>query len=180
MLAKLDYVVGLGTTCNSASYSSRQGNSKAVVKFSWRIGAAGEVSLLLQAYARGVEGIISGLGEEDLCSVTDFRQGLPFPGPFIDRIFSYVATTLRGRSLQHFKCNHELLVVLSDYVPCLKSLYMDEKMFHGDVAIKNMILAPRHGVTDNGTERMTGVLIDFDQTLDLDNVNDNVNDTTIN
>lgn len=53
-------------------------------------------------------------------------------------------------------------------------------MFHGDVAIKNMILAPRHGVTDNGTERMTGVLIDFDQTLDLDNVNDNVNDTTIN
>lgn len=172
MLAVPDYLVGLGTTCYAASQSIN-GEPNTVVKFSWREeGKPTEPQLLRRALDRGVKGIIRVIGEQDLGSIMEIRRGLQFPQPFVNRTFSCVATAPLGRPMQKFASIYELSMVLSDFVKALRSLYVDGRMLHRDIAIKNMVMAPRHSGPGTSVNNLMGVLIDFDQALDLDNVHD--------
>jgi serine/threonine protein kinase len=59
----------------------------------------------------------------------------------------------------------ELLEVLRDLVKALRSLYVDARIIHRDIAIKNLIITSQHSA-----DSPKGVLIDFDLALDLNNV----------
>ncbi|KAK4140596.1 uncharacterized protein C8A04DRAFT_39750 [Dichotomopilus funicola] len=150
LIAAPSYLVGLGTTCYPASVSPT-GEPDAVIE------------QLKQARERKVWGVLQLLGSQDLGSVADLRSGLQFPGPFVNRIFSCVATAPLGRPIQKFTSIPELLHALSDLVKALRSLYVDAGIIHRDIAIKNLFLAPHRSSTDGPK----GVLIDFDQALDL-------------
>ncbi|KAJ4321988.1 hypothetical protein N0V84_005035 [Fusarium piperis] len=159
LIAAPDYIVGLGTTCYAASQSTT-GEPGMVVKFSWREGPThAEIQQLERAR------VIQLLGDEDLVSVADLRHGLRFPQPFVNRTLSCVATAPLGRPIQKFTSITELLEVLRDLVKALRSLYVDGRILHRDIAIKNLIIPTQHS-----TDSPRGVLIDFDQAPDLDNV----------
>lgn len=165
IIAAPGYIVGLGTTCYAASVSTT-GEPYIVVKFSWREdGTPAELRLLKRARERNVWGAIRLLSAQDLVSIADLRHGLQFPQPFVNRTFSCVATAPLGRPIQQFTSIHELLEVLCDLVKALRSLYMDGRIIHRDIAIKNVVITSRHSA-----DSPKGVLIDFDQALDLDNV----------
>ncbi|KAH6627201.1 hypothetical protein B0J18DRAFT_489949 [Chaetomium sp. MPI-SDFR-AT-0129] len=163
LIAAPSYLVGLGTTCHPASVSTT-GEPDTVVKFPWREAAAHtEIEQLKQARERKVWGVLQLLGSQDLGSIADLRSGLQFPQPFVNRIFSCVATAPLGRPSQKFTSIPELLHALSDLVQALRSLYLDAGIIHRDIAIKNLVLAPQRSNTDGPN----GVLIDFDQALDV-------------
>ncbi|TAQ86549.1 hypothetical protein B7494_g5113 [Chlorociboria aeruginascens] len=165
LIATPDYIVGLGTTCYTAS-GATTGEPSTVVKFSWRAdGLPAELKLLKRARERNVYGVIRLLGDQDLVSIADIRHGLHFPQPFVNRTFSCVATAPLGRPIQKFTSIHELLDVLCDLVKALRSLYVDGGMLHRDIAIKNLVITSEHSMNS-----LKGLLIDFDQALDLDNV----------
>ncbi|KAI1171974.1 kinase-like domain-containing protein [Nemania sp. FL0916] len=166
-IATPDYLVGLGTTCYPASMSSTE-EPCSVVKFSWRVDETPtELRLLKQARDRNVWGIIQLQGHQDLSSIADLRQGLSFPRPFVNRILSCIATTPLGCPLQKFTSIRELLEVLCDLTKALWSLYIDGRMIHRDIAIKNLVIT-----SQQNADSPRGVLIDFDQALDIDNVRD--------
>ncbi|KAH6637139.1 hypothetical protein F5144DRAFT_647085 [Chaetomium tenue] len=152
LIAVPDYLVGLGTTCYAAS-TSTTGEPTDVVKFSWREGEAhAEIRRLEQARERKV------------WATADLRSGLQFPQPFVNRVFSCVATAPLGRPIQKFTSIAELLETLRDLVKALRSLYLDARIIHRDIAIKNLVIAPQ-----SSADNPKGVLIDFDQALDVDN-----------
>ncbi|KAL7928908.1 hypothetical protein V8C35DRAFT_332049 [Trichoderma chlorosporum] len=163
MIAVPDHLIGLGTTCFPASLSPTA-QLNAVVKFSWRAeSTTAELKLLQLAHDRNVWGVIQLLGHQDLVSIADLRQGLQFAQPFINRTLSCVATSPLGRPIRQFASIRELLEVLGDLVKALRSLYVDGRMLHRDIAIKNLIINPQ---PSSGSSK--GVLIDFDMALDLD------------
>jgi len=165
IIAAKSYIIGLGTTCYAASESTT-GEPNFVVKFSWRKDEApAELRVLKRASERNVWGIIRLLGHQDLGSIADLRHGLQFSQPFVNRTFSCVATTPLGRPIQKFASIHELLEALCDLVKALRSLYLDGSIIHRDIAIKNVVITSRHSA-----DSPKGLLIDFDQALDLDNV----------
>jgi hypothetical protein len=165
IIAAPSNLVGLGTTCFAASVSTT-GEPDIVVKFSWREeGTPIELRSLKPASERNVWGVIRLLNAQDLVSIADLRQGLQFSQPIINRTFSCVATTPLGRPIQKFRSIHELLEVFCDLVKALRSLYLDGRIIHRDIAIKNVVITSQHSV-----DSPKGVLIDFDQALDLDNV----------
>ncbi|CAN9208921.1 unnamed protein product [Alternaria alternata] len=77
----------------------------------------------------------------------------------------YVASTSPTEKPDTFASISELLEVLCDLVRALQSLYVDARILHRDVAIKNLIITPQH--SDDSPK---GVLLDFNAALDLDNV----------
>ncbi|KAK0703969.1 hypothetical protein B0T26DRAFT_744601 [Lasiosphaeria miniovina] len=159
-----DYIVGLGTTCYAASVST-VGEPDTVVKFSWREDKEPtEVRLLERAHERNAWGVVQLVGYQDLVSIADLRQGLQFPQTFVTRTFSCVATTPLGRPIRQYTSITELLEVLRDLVKALPSLYVDARILHRDVAIKNLIITPQYSA-----DGPKGVLIDFNYALDLDN-----------
>lgn len=165
LIATADYIVGPGTTCYVAS-TSRIGEPEAVIKFSWReYEEPTELRLLQRAHERNAWGIIQLLGYQDLVNIADLRQGLHFPQTFVNRTFSCVATTPLGRPIRRFASIPELLEVLRDLVKALQSLYVNARILHRDVAIKNLIITPQHSA-----DSPKGVLLDFNFALDLDNV----------
>ncbi|KAK1831668.1 hypothetical protein QBC39DRAFT_406418 [Podospora conica] len=168
-IAAPSYIVGLGTTCLGASRSASTAvtEPEAVVKLSWRDDSAthAELQLLDLARQRQVKGVIQALGSKDLIRTANLRSGLKFPRPFVNRILSCVVTAPRGWPVQTFTSMRELLHVLGDLVEALRSLYLDGRILHRDVAIKNLIIAQQPGDC-----RPKGVLIDFDLAQDLDNV----------
>ncbi|KAI0096994.1 hypothetical protein GGR51DRAFT_541928 [Nemania sp. FL0031] len=165
LIATADYIIGPGTTCYGAS-TSTIGEPDAVIKFSWREDEEPtEVRLLERAQERNAWGVIQLRGYQDLVNTADLRQGLRFPGTFVNRTFSCVATTPLGRPIRQFTSIPELLEVLHDLVRALQSLYVDARILHRDVAIKNLIITPQHSA-----DSPKGVLIDFNYALDLDNV----------
>ncbi|KAK0639730.1 hypothetical protein B0T16DRAFT_432400 [Cercophora newfieldiana] len=163
-IAKPDYMVGSGTVCYAASTPLAQ-EPDVAVKFSWRESLAhDEVRYLEQAQKHNVQGVLRLLGSQDLGTVADHRKGLQFPQPFVNRILSCIATSPLGRPIQKFSSLPELLDALCDVVKALRSLYMDARIIHRDIAIKNLIIAPQH--SNRGPR---GILLDLDQGLDLDN-----------
>ncbi|CAG7555255.1 unnamed protein product [Fusarium equiseti] len=165
VIASADYIVGPGTTCYVAS-TSTTGKPDTVIKFSWREDEElTEVTLLKRAHERNAWGVIRLVGYEDLMSISDLRRGLHFPGRFVNRTFSCVAIAPLGRPIRQFASIPELLEVLHDLVKALQSLYMNARILHRDVAIKNLIIVPQHG---EGSPK--GVLLDFNFALDLDNI----------
>ncbi|WVO17484.1 hypothetical protein L204_105176 [Cryptococcus depauperatus] len=165
LVAAPRHLVGLGTTCYAAS-ATTTGEPDSVVKFSWRKDRMhAELRLLQLAHRRRVWGVVQLVGHEDLGSVADLRHGLVFPQPFVNRTLSCVATAPLGRPIQTFASISELLAALRDLVRALQSLYMDGRILHRDIAIKNVVITPQ---PSEGSP--TGMLIDFDQALDLDNV----------
>lgn len=165
LIATADYIVGPGTTCYVAS-TSTIGEPGTVIKFSWREDEEPtELRLLQRAHERNAWGIIQVLGYQDLVNIADLRQGLHFPQMFVNRTFSCVATTPLGRPIRQFKSIPELLEVLRDLVKALQSLYVNARILHRDVAIKNLIITPQHSA-----DSPKGVLLDFNFALDLDNV----------
>ncbi|KAI1132124.1 kinase-like domain-containing protein [Nemania abortiva] len=165
MIAAADYLVGPGTTCYAASVSP-VGKPRVVVKFSWREGSTpAELQLLKRAHERNVWGIISLLRHQELVSIADLRKGLHFDHPFVNRSLSCVATAPLGRPIQKFTSIHELLEVFCDLTKALRSLYVDGRMLHRDIAIKNLVITAEDSMNSS-----KGMLIDFDQALDLDNV----------
>ncbi|KAJ5244000.1 Protein kinase-like domain protein [Penicillium chrysogenum] len=165
LIATADYIVGPGTTCYVAS-TSTVGEPDTVIKFSWREDEEPtEVRLLKRAHERNAWGVIQLLGYQDLVNIADLRQGLHFPQTFANRTFSCVATTPLGRPIRQFASIPELLEVLRDLVKALQSLYVNARILHRDVAIKNLIITPQHS-----TDSPRGVLLDFNFALDLDNV----------
>ncbi|KAF7557986.1 hypothetical protein G7Z17_g224 [Cylindrodendrum hubeiense] len=165
LIATADYIVGPGTTCYVAS-TSTIGEPDTVVKFCWRDEEElTEVRLLKRAHERNAWGVIQLRGYQDLVSIAYLRQGLHFPQPFVNRTFSCVATTLLGRPIRQFTSITELLEVLRDLIGALQSLYVKARILHRDVAIKNVIITPQHSV-----DSPKGVLLDFNCSLDLDNV----------
>ncbi|KAK5659148.1 hypothetical protein OQA88_1238 [Cercophora sp. LCS_1] len=114
---------------------------------------------------RNAWGVIQLLGHRDLGSIADIREGLQFPQPVVNRTLSCVATAPLGRPIQQFKSIPELLEVLRDLVKALRSLYLDARILHRDIAIKNLIIA-----FQPEADGPKGVLIDLDGALDLDNV----------
>lgn len=164
VIAAPDYLVGPGTTCYVAS-ASAVGESNTVVKFSWRVDQTPtELRALKRAGERNVWGVIRLLGHRDLGSIAGLRQGLQFPQPFVDRTFSCVVTAPLGRPIQKFTSIRELLEVLCDLVKALRSLHIDGRMIHRDIALKNLVITSQHGA-----DSPKGMLIDLDQALDLDN-----------
>lgn len=165
LIATADYIVGPGTTCYVAS-TSTIGEPGIVIKFSWREDEEPtELRLLQRAHERNAWGVIQLLGYQDLVNIADLRQGLHFPQTFINRTFSCVATTPLGRPIRQFKSIPELLEILRDLVKALQSLYVNARILHRDVAIKNLIITPQHSA-----DSPKGVLLDFNFALDLDNV----------
>ena len=165
LIATADYIVGPGTTCYVAS-TSIIGESGTVIKFSWREDEEPtELRLLQRAHERKAWGVIQLLGYQDLVNIADLRQGLYFPQTFVNRTFSCVATTPLGRPIRQFTSIPELLEVLHDLVKALQSLYINARILHRDVAIKNLIITPQHSA-----DSPKGVLLDFNFALDLDNV----------
>lgn len=163
LIASPAYVIGLGTTCYAAS-TSITGEPSIVVKFSWHEDATpAEVGLLQLAQERNVWGVVRLVGSQNLVSIDQIREGLQFPRPAINRTLSCVATTPLGRPMSKFNSIQELLEVFSDLVKALRSLYVDGRMLHRDVAIKNAVITSQYGA-----DSPKGVLIDFDQALDLD------------
>ncbi|KAK4445308.1 hypothetical protein QBC34DRAFT_472521 [Podospora aff. communis PSN243] len=143
-IAMADYIVGPGTSCYAASVST-VGEPDTVIKFSWREDKEPtEVRLLEQAHKRNACGVVQLVGHQDLVSIADLRQGLKFPQPFVPRTFSCVATTPLGRPIREYTSIPELLEVLRDLVKALQSLYVNARILHRDVAIKNLIIAPQH------------------------------------
>jgi len=164
LIAAPSYLVGLGTTCYAAS-TSPTGEPDAVVKFSWRQAAEhAEIRQLEKARERKVWGVLQLLGSQDLASIAELRSGLQFPQPFANRIFSYAATAPLGRPIQKFTSVPELLEALRDLVKALRSLDVDARIIHRDIAIKNLIIT-----SQRSADSPKGVLIDFDQALDVDN-----------
>ncbi|KAF3941760.1 hypothetical protein ABW19_dt0201994 [Dactylella cylindrospora] len=165
LIASPSYLVGLGTTCYAASASATE-DPYAVVKFSWRVSeTSAELRQLRLARERNVWGVLELLGAQDLASIAHLRQGLQFPQPFVNRTFSCIATAPLGRPMQQFASIRELLEVLRDLVKALRSLYIDGRILHRDIAIKNVII----NTSRRSVDSPMGVLIDFDQALDLDN-----------
>jgi thiamine kinase-like enzyme len=165
LIATADYIVGPGTTCYVAS-TSTIGEADTVIKFSWREDEEPtELRLLKRAHERNAWGVIQLLGYQDLVNIADLRRGLHFPQTFVNRTFSCVATTPLGRPIRQFTSIPELLEVLRDLVKALQSLYVNARILHRDVAIKNLIIAPQHSA-----DSPKGVLLDFNFALDLDNV----------
>ncbi|KAM6483949.1 hypothetical protein HDV62DRAFT_379399 [Trichoderma sp. SZMC 28011] len=163
MLAAPGHLVGLGTTCFAASQSTVS-KPNSVVKFSWRADTTtAELKLLQLAHERKVWGIIQLLGHQDLVSISDLRQPLQFPRSLVNRKLSCVATSPLGRPIRKFASIRELLEVLGDLVKALRSLYLDGRMLHRDIAIKNLIINPQPSGSSS-----KGILIDFDMALDLD------------
>lgn len=163
-IATADYIVGLGTTCYAASVST-VGEPDTVIKFSWREDEEPtEVRLLELAHERNAWGVVQLVGYQDLVSIADLRQGLQFSQTFVTRTFSCVATTPLGRPVRQYTSIPELLEVLRDLVKALQSLYVNARILHRDVAIKNLIITPQHSA-----DGPKGVLIDFNYALDLDN-----------
>ncbi|KAL7796232.1 hypothetical protein V8C43DRAFT_321028 [Trichoderma afarasin] len=163
MIAAPGHLVGLGTTCFAASESTIP-KPNSVVKFSWRVDTTtAELQLLQLAHERKVWGIIQLLGHQNLVSIADLRQPLQFPGSFINRTLSCVATSPLGRPIRKFTSIRELLEVLGDLVKALRSLYLDGRMLHRDIAIKNLVINPQPS-----GDSSKGILIDFDMALDLD------------
>ncbi|KAJ8125391.1 hypothetical protein O1611_g8249 [Lasiodiplodia mahajangana] len=101
-------------------------------------------------------------------SIADFREGLLFPQSFINRTLSCVATAPLGRPIQKWTSIPELLEVLRDLVRALQSLYMDAGIIHRDIAIKNLTMT-----LQPSADSPKGVLIDFDQALELKHVRAN-------
>ncbi|PVH80024.1 hypothetical protein DL98DRAFT_629814 [Cadophora sp. DSE1049] len=167
MIATPSQIVGPGTTCYAASTTTK-GQPSTVVKFSWRDDndeSQGEVEMLKRAHKRKVQGVVQLVGNQDLTTITSLRHGLKFPQPFMNRTFSCVATTPLGRLLQTYSSIPELLLILCDLVKAIKSLHLDGRMLHRDIAIKNTIIPMQQSA-----DSLKGVLIDFDQALDLDSV----------
>ncbi|CAN9142136.1 unnamed protein product [Alternaria alternata] len=165
LVATANYMVGPGTTCYVASTSPTE-KPDTVIKFSWREEEdPREVSLLLRAHERKAWGVIKMIGYRDLVTIADLRLGLRFSQPFTNRRFSCVASEPLGRPIRQFASISELLEVLCDLVRALQSLYVDARILHRDVAIKNLIITPQH--SDDSPK---GVLLDFNAALDLDNV----------
>lgn len=172
LIAVPSYLVGLGTTCYAAS-SSPDGQSDCIVKFSWREdgehsgddGGNSEIRLLECMGRRHVSGVVRLLGGQDLASTADWRQDLSFPQPltFSNRTLSCVATAPLGRPLQQFASVPELLEALRDHVLALRSLYLDGRMLHRDICIRNLIIPLSHEA-----DGPRGIVIDFDQGLDID------------
>ncbi|EHK21283.1 uncharacterized protein TRIVIDRAFT_134280, partial [Trichoderma virens Gv29-8] len=161
------HLVGLGTTCIAASESTPSEPS-VVVKFSWREdNAPAELQLLELTGQRKVWGVIELLGREDVAKISELREGLQFPQPVVNRTLSCVATSPLGRPIRKFASIRELLEVLGDLVKALQSLYVDGRMLHRDIAIKNLIINPEPSIKGS-----RGVLIDFDAALDLDKASD--------
>ncbi|KAI0483668.1 kinase-like domain-containing protein [Xylaria cf. heliscus] len=162
LIAAPGYLVGLGTTCCAAS-ASTTGQPDVAVKFSWRQESAhAELRQLNRARECNVWGVIQLVGDQELASIADFRQGLQFSQPFINRTLSCVATAPLGRPIQKWTSIPELLEVLRDLVKALRSLYLDAGIIHRDIAIKNLIIA-----LQPSADSPKGVLIDFDQALEL-------------
>ncbi|KAL7905889.1 hypothetical protein GGI35DRAFT_471396 [Trichoderma velutinum] len=129
------HLIGHGTTCLAASKSTTA-EPNIVVKFSWRAdNTTDEPQLLQLARERNVWG------------------GLHFSRPFS-----------LGRPIRTFESTHELLDALGDLVKAIRSLYVDGRMLHRDIAIKNLVIIPR-----GWGYAARGILIDFDAALDLDN-----------
>ncbi|KAM7184332.1 hypothetical protein V8F20_012264 [Naviculisporaceae sp. PSN 640] len=170
LIATADYIVGPGTTCYGASKST-DGKADTVIKFSWREDEElTEVRLLQLAHKRNARGIIQLLGYQDLVSIADLREGLRFPQPFVNRTLSCVATAPLGRPIRQYTSIPELLEVLRDLVRALQSLYVNARILHRDVAIKNLIIAPqRQHQHPHSVDGSKGVLLDFNAALDLDN-----------
>lgn len=78
-----------------------------------------------------------------------------------------MATAPLGRPIQKFRTAPELLHALSDLVNVLRSLYLDAGIIHRNIAIKNLVIAPQRST--DGPKTPKGVLVDFDQALDLRN-----------
>ncbi|KAI1109323.1 kinase-like domain-containing protein [Nemania sp. NC0429] len=162
LIAAPGYLVGLGTTCYAAS-ASATGQPDVVVKFSWREETTHtELRQLKRARECNVWGVIRLVGDRELANIADLRRGLQFPQPFINRTLSCVATTPLGRPIQKWTSLPELLEVLRDLVRALKSLYIDAGIIHRDICIKNLIIA-----LQPSADSPKGVLIDFDQALEL-------------
>lgn len=98
-------------------------------------------------------------------NIADLRQELQFSQPFVNRTFSCVANTPLGRPIRQFTSIPELLEVLRDLIKALQSLYVNARVLHRDVAIKNLIITPQHNA-----DSPKGVLLDFNAALDLDHV----------
>ncbi|KAK4462895.1 hypothetical protein QBC42DRAFT_296472 [Cladorrhinum samala] len=94
----------------------------------------------LAAFERGsvTAGAFPGFRESG--SNVSLREGLQFPQPFIGRTFSCVVTAPLGRSIQRFASIRELLGVMWDLVEGLRSLHLDGRMLHRDVAVKSAVL----------------------------------------
>lgn len=167
MIATTGNFVGPCTTCYAASVATT-GEPDTIVKFSWREDEVPtEFVLLKKARERKVWGTVQLVGHQDLTSIFDLRQGLHFPQPVVNRVFSCVATAPLGRPIQKFTSIPELLEVLCHLVKALRSLYLNGRMLHRDISIKNLVIAPQRGADDP-----KGLLIDFDLAVDLDNVRD--------
>jgi serine/threonine protein kinase len=109
-------------------------------------------------------GIIRLLDHQELVTIADLRQGLDLPRPFVNRRFSCVANTPLGRPIRQFTSIPELLEVLRDLVRALQSLYVNARILHRDIAIKNLIITPQHSADSS-----KGTLLDFNYALDLAN-----------
>ncbi|KAI9707092.1 MAG: hypothetical protein M1836_000052 [Candelina mexicana] len=165
LVATADYIVGPGTTCYVAS-TSTIGEPDTVIKFSWREDEEPtELRLLQRPHERNAWGVIQLLNYQDLVNIANLRQGLHFPQTFVNRTFLCVATTPLGRPIRQFTSIPELLEVLRDLVKALQSLYVNARILHRDVAIKNLIIIPQHSA-----DSPKGVLLDFNFVLDHDNV----------
>ena len=78
MIATPNHIVGLGTTCYAAS-TITTGQPSIVVKFSWREDddrAQSEVQMLNQARERNAQGIVRLVGDQDLVTTANLRNGL--------------------------------------------------------------------------------------------------------
>ncbi|KAL2822476.1 hypothetical protein BJX63DRAFT_427041 [Aspergillus granulosus] len=165
LVATADYIVGPGTTCYVAS-TSTIGEPDTVIKFSWREDEEPtELRVLKRAHERNAWGVIQLLHYQDLMKIANLRQGLQFPQTFVNRTFSCIAITPLGRPIRQFTSIPELLEVLRDLVKALQSLYVNARILHRDVAIKNLIITPQQHRADSPK----GVLLDFNFALDLDN-----------
>ncbi|QYS99468.1 Protein kinase-like domain [Trichoderma simmonsii] len=176
MLAAPGYLVGLGTTCFAASESTTD-KPNIVVKFSWRAdNTIDEPQLLWKLRERGTSGVVEILGHKDLVSIADLRQDLQFPGPFVNRTLSCIVTSPLGRPIRKFSSISELLGVLGDLAMTIKSLFLNVKMLHRDIAIKNLVIDPqeqrriRNSIIYQGSYSVDpqGILIDFGAALDLE------------
>ncbi|EAU29434.1 predicted protein [Aspergillus terreus NIH2624] len=163
-IAAAESIIGLGTTCYAAS-ASTTGQPDTAIKFSWRHEEdPTELRLLKLAHERNAWGIIRLLDHQELVTIADLRQGLDFPRPFVNRRFSSVANTPLGRPIRQFTSIPELLEVLRDLVRALQSLYVNARILHRDIAIKNLIITPQHSADSS-----KGTLLDFNYALDLAN-----------
>lgn len=159
-------LVGLGTTCYAASVSTT-GEPSIVVKFSWRVDEVPAEPLLLErARERNVWGVTQLRGHKNSASIADHRQGLHFPQPFVNGTFSCVATAPLGVPIQNFTSIRELLEVLGDLVKALRSLYVDGRMLHRDISIKNLVI----NTSQSSADSPKGLLSNFDLALDLEDV----------